>query len=66
LRRRGLKEPAASLTAELAMSVFRVAFERWVAEGNDSDLLELMREVLDERRATTATCSNSCARCSTS
>src|SRR6059058_5984600 len=29
LRGRGLKEPAASLTAELAMSVFRVAFERW-------------------------------------
>jgi hypothetical protein len=54
LRRRGLKEPAASLTAELAMSVFRVAFERWVAEGNDRDLLELMREVLDELKTVAA------------
>jgi AcrR family transcriptional regulator len=53
LRRRGLKEPAASLTAELAMSVFRVAFERWVAEDNDRELSELMREALEELKAVT-------------
>ena len=54
LRHRGLTEPAASLTAELAMSVFRVAFERWVAEDNDRDLPELMHEALDELKVVTA------------
>jgi AcrR family transcriptional regulator len=54
LRGRGLKEPAASLTAELAMSVFRVAFERWVAEDNDRSLSELMGEALSELKAVTA------------
>jgi AcrR family transcriptional regulator len=54
LRRRGLEEPAASLTAELAVSVFRVAFERWVADDDDSDLSALMREALDELKTVTA------------
>ena len=35
LRRRGVAEPAASLTAQAGIAVFRVAFERWVDEGND-------------------------------
>src|SRR5580704_8928373 len=32
LRRRGVKEPAASLTAEAGIAVFRIAFERWVGD----------------------------------
>ena len=32
LRRRGVEDPAASLTAEAGIAVFRIAFERWVNE----------------------------------
>ncbi|MBV8194604.1 MAG: TetR family transcriptional regulator, partial [Candidatus Dormibacteraeota bacterium] len=32
LRRRGVPDPAASLTAEAGMGVFRVAFEAWIAD----------------------------------
>ncbi len=51
LRDRGVAEPAATLTAEIAMSVFRVAFERWIAEANERDRTELIRESLAEVRA---------------
>ena len=54
LRRRGVGEPAASLTAEAGIAVFRVAFERWVEEPSRSDLPRLVRESLDELRAVTA------------
>ena len=32
LRQRGVEDPAASLTAEAGIAVFRIAFERWVAD----------------------------------
>ena len=55
LRRRGVAEPAASLTAEAGIAVFRVAFERWVDVANQQrDLSELMRDSLDELKAVTA------------
>jgi AcrR family transcriptional regulator len=54
LRARGVKEPAASLTAEAGIAVFKVAFERWVAKSNKRDLPRLLRESLDELRAVTA------------
>jgi AcrR family transcriptional regulator len=54
LRERGVAEPTASLTAEAAMAVFRVAFERWIAEGNDQDLPALIRDSLDALRAVAA------------
>jgi len=54
LRRRGVDEPAASLTAETAIAVFKVAFERYVDETNQQDLPRLIRESLDELRAVTA------------
>jgi len=47
LRERGVEEPAASLTAEAGIAVFRVAFERWVAEGNERALPDLISESLD-------------------
>lgn len=46
LRERGVEEPAASLTAELGMAAFRVAFERWVADGEQRRLSELIDEAL--------------------
>ena len=51
LRGRGVAEPAASLAAEAGIAVFRVAFERWVADDNRRDLPELVGESLDELRA---------------
>jgi AcrR family transcriptional regulator len=54
LRRRGVPGPAASLTAEAGIAVFRVAFERWVNESNQPDLPQLIRESLDELKAVTA------------
>lgn len=52
LRERGIEEPAASVTAETALAVFRTAFERWVVDGGD--LGALMRESLATLRAVTA------------
>jgi AcrR family transcriptional regulator len=54
LRRRGVREPAASLTAEAGVAVFKIAFERWIDERNDEDLVHLIRESLDELKALTA------------
>lgn len=54
LRRRGVKEPAASLIAEVGISVFRVAFDRWVEERNRKDLSKLIREALAELKALVA------------
>lgn len=54
LRRRGVRDPAASLTAEAGIAVFKIAFERWVTETNRRDFPQLIRESLDELRAVTA------------
>jgi AcrR family transcriptional regulator len=54
LRRRGVSDPAAGLTAEVAIAVFRTAFERWIDETNDRDFPQLVRESLDELKALTA------------
>jgi AcrR family transcriptional regulator len=54
LRRRGVADPAASLSAEAGIAVFRIAFERWVQETNQRDLPELIRDSLDELKAVTA------------
>src|SRR6266850_3337498 len=48
LRRRGVSDTAASLTAEAGIAVFKIAFERWVNESNQEDLPQLIRESLDE------------------
>jgi AcrR family transcriptional regulator len=54
LRRRGAAEPDATLTAQVALAVFRVAFERWIGEENDKDLPQLIRESLEGLSALTA------------
>jgi AcrR family transcriptional regulator len=53
LRKRGVEEPAASLTAETAIAVFRIAFERWVA-ADDQNLPDLIRESLEALRTVAA------------
>ncbi|HEY3829799.1 MAG TPA: TetR family transcriptional regulator [Solirubrobacteraceae bacterium] len=54
LRQRGVRDPAASLTAEAGIAVFKVAFERWVQETNQQDFPRLIQESLDELKAVTA------------
>jgi len=54
LRRRGVREPAASLAAEAGIAVFRIAFERWITETGQADLPQLIRDSLDELKAVTA------------
>ena len=54
LRLRGVTEPAASLTAEAGIAVFKIAFERWVGETSRQELPQLIRESFDELKAVTA------------
>jgi hypothetical protein len=54
LRDRGVEEPAASVTAETAIAVFRTSFERWVATDAERELADVVRESLDTLRAVTA------------
>ncbi len=54
LRRRGVAEPAASLTAEAGVAVFKVGFERWIAADEGREMSPLMRDSLDELKAVTA------------
>jgi len=54
LRQRGVPDPAASLSAEAGVAIFRVAFDRWVVESNERGLPELIRDSLDELKGVTA------------
>jgi AcrR family transcriptional regulator len=54
LRGRGLSEPAASLTAEAAVAIFKTTFQRWIDKTSDRDFPQLVRESLDELKALTA------------
>jgi AcrR family transcriptional regulator len=54
LRKRGVREPAASLAAEAGIAVFRIAFELWVGAAGEADLPQLIRESFDELKAVTA------------
>jgi AcrR family transcriptional regulator len=54
LGRRGVAEPAAKLTAETAVAVFKVAFDRWISARKDDDLTRVISDSLDELKALTA------------
>jgi AcrR family transcriptional regulator len=54
LRQRGVTGPAASLTAEAGIAVFKVAFERWITAVNQRGFPQLIGESLDELKAVTA------------
>ena len=53
LRRPGVTDPAASLSAEAGIAVFKIAFKRWINETNQ-DFAQLTRDTLDELKALTA------------
>lgn len=46
LRQRSVAPTVAPLAAETGVAVFRVAFERWVAEPDDAQLAQVMRATL--------------------
>jgi AcrR family transcriptional regulator len=54
LRRRGVSDPAATLTADAGIAVFKTAFERWIDDPAQQDFAKLIRESLDELKAVTA------------
>ncbi len=54
LRKRGVTDPAASLTGEAGIAVLKVAFGRWLTEPGQPDLPQLMRESFGELKAVTA------------
>jgi AcrR family transcriptional regulator len=54
LRQRGVDDPAAALTAEVAIALFKTAFERWIDETSQRDFAQLVHESLDELKALTA------------
>jgi len=54
LQRRGTPEPTALLSAECGVTVFRVAFSRWVEGSEDRELVAILDDVLGEVRALTA------------
>jgi AcrR family transcriptional regulator len=54
LREHGVPDPAASLTAEAGIAVFKIAFERWISLSDQQDLPQYIGEAVDELKAVTA------------
>ena len=54
LRRRGVTEPAATLAAEAGISLFKIAFQRWVDDPGGRTLASIMEQSLDDMRSVTA------------
>jgi len=51
LRGRGVEPSSAGLAADVAVAVFRTAFERWIDVGEQRDFGRLVRDTLDELHA---------------
>jgi AcrR family transcriptional regulator len=54
LRRRGVHEPAASLTAEAGIAVFKIAFGRWINDTEERNFTDLIHESLAALKAVAA------------
>ena len=54
LRGRGVTDPAASLTAEAGVAIFKIAFARWIAAPDGPDLAKLIAESLDQLKLVAA------------
>jgi AcrR family transcriptional regulator len=54
LHQRGVDDPAATLTAEAGIAVFRVAFAQWVQQPKKLDLSRIIRESLVQLKRATA------------
>ncbi|GGL06733.1 hypothetical protein JOE58_001826 [Curtobacterium luteum] len=47
LRDRGVPEPAATIAAETAVTVFHLTFQRWIAPGEERSFEDIASERLD-------------------
>lgn len=54
LRRRGVRDPAAALAAEMGVTIFRAAFDRWLKDKRERTFAKSVRESLDELKAVSA------------
>ena len=54
LKDRGVKSPTAVLAAEMGVTVFRIAFERWIEDRNKTPFSSLVRQSLDDLVLVTA------------
>jgi AcrR family transcriptional regulator len=54
LRDRGVTDPTAALTGEVAIAIFKISFDRWVTSTESHDLAQIIRDSLKELRAVTA------------
>lgn len=54
LQSRGVRHPAAGLTADAGMAVFKVAFGYWIDETNQQDFRGLVQKALDELKVVIA------------
>ncbi|MEW1959418.1 TetR family transcriptional regulator [Kineococcus sp. NPDC059986] len=52
LRDRGVEEPAATLLGHSTVTVFQVAFERWIRDGEDRSMGDLLQDTLSALRET--------------
>ena len=50
LRRRGVGDTTASLAAQAGMTIFRTAYTRWVQADNETDMGQIVHDVLDRFR----------------
>jgi AcrR family transcriptional regulator len=50
LRERGVADPAATLAAQTCVTIFSVAFVRWITDGETRSLAEVERDILTEFR----------------
>jgi AcrR family transcriptional regulator len=51
LRERGIREPGATLAAESGVTVFRMSFAQWIADGADRSLVDIERDLFAELTA---------------
>ncbi|MFI5284715.1 MAG: TetR family transcriptional regulator [Candidatus Dormibacteria bacterium] len=54
LRRRGVADTAASLTADTGIAIFSAAFQAWVKETERREFPQVIRDTFDELRAVTS------------
>jgi AcrR family transcriptional regulator len=54
LRERGVVEPAATLTAQSGITIFHVAFQRWIAADNSLEFSRLITESLEALKVVTS------------
>jgi AcrR family transcriptional regulator len=54
LRRRDMPEPSATLAAEAGISLFKIAFQRWVDDESGLTLASIIEQSLDDMKTVTA------------